>query len=184
MHIPWPLTEAHLCLEWSLVNGSSSPFLSRAACRNFSFIVHDGSNNAAVFCDFVIQNLSCGFLQRGDFLVLDNALINHFQKSTDLDAYLWNYHGIFLQFLPTHSPDLNRIELLWNILVQQLKHFPLSDDYEPHTHRIARVAEMLMNEFTHNHVDASIRHCGFEGNVNVYVNRKYIISSYKFLSQS
>jgi hypothetical protein len=78
MHIAWPLTAAHLCLERSLVNGSLPPFLSRAACGNFSFIVHDGSNNVAVFCDFVIQNLSCGFLQPGDFLVLDNLFIPPF----------------------------------------------------------------------------------------------------------
>jgi transposase len=121
---------------------------------------HDGSNDAAVFCDFVIQNLSCGFLQPGDFLVLDNASIHHFQELTGLDAYLWNYHGIFLQFLPTRSPELNPIELLWKILVQWLKHFPLSDDYGPRTHQVACAAEKLMNEFTHNGVDASFRHCG------------------------
>jgi hypothetical protein len=109
MHIAWPLTEAHVCLERSLVKGSLPPFLSRASCENFSFIVHDGSNNADVFCDFVIQNLSCGFLQPVDFLVLDNTSIHHYQESTGLDAYLWNYHGIFLQFLPTRSPELNLI---------------------------------------------------------------------------
>jgi hypothetical protein len=161
MHIAWPLTEAHLCLERSLVNGSSPPFLSRATCGNFSFIVHDSSNNAAVFCDFVIQNLYCGFLQPGDFLILDNALIHHFHELTGLDAYLWNYHGIFVQFLPTCSLELNPIELLWNILVQRLKHFPLSDDYGPCTHRVAQAAEMLMNEFTHDDVDVSFRHCGY-----------------------
>jgi hypothetical protein len=127
----------------------------------FSCIVHEGSNNVAVFCDFVIQNLSCGFLQTGDFLVLDNALIHLFQELTGLDAYLCNYCGILLQFLPTRSPELNPIELLWNILVQQLKHFPLSDDYGPHMHRVACAAEMLMNEFTHDSADASFRHCGY-----------------------
>ena len=65
-----------------------------------------------VFCDFVIQNLSCGFLY--------NVSIHHFQESTDLDDYLWNYCGILLQFLPMRYPELNPIELLWNILVQQL----------------------------------------------------------------
>jgi hypothetical protein len=122
----------------------------------FSFIVHDGSNNVAVFCDFVIQKLSCGFLQPGDFLVLDNALIHHFQELTGLDAYRWTYHRIFLQFLPTRSPELNPIEL-----VQRLKHFPLSDDYGPCMHRAACAAEMLMNEFTHNDVDACFHHCGY-----------------------
>jgi hypothetical protein len=62
----------------------------------FLYIVHVGSNNAAVFCDFVIQKLAIGFLQPGDFLVLDNVSIHHFQELTRLDSYLWNYHGIFL----------------------------------------------------------------------------------------
>jgi hypothetical protein len=61
MHIAWPLTEAHLCLERSLVNGSSSPFLSRAACKNFSFIVHDGIRNAKQDDNYGASNivLSC-----------------------------------------------------------------------------------------------------------------------------
>ncbi len=44
----------------------------------FLYIVHDCSNNAAVFSDFVIQNLAIGFLQRGDFFVFDNVSIRHF----------------------------------------------------------------------------------------------------------
>jgi transposase len=105
--------------------------------------------------------LSSGFLQPGDFLVLDNALIHHFQEVMGLDSYLWNYHGIFLHFLPMRSPELSPIELLWNTLTQRLKHFPLSDDYGPRTHRVARAAEILMSEFTHEDVDACYCHCGY-----------------------
>jgi len=75
------------------------------------------------------------------------------------DEYLWNYHGIFLQFLPTRSPELNPIELLWNTLMQRLKHAPLHDPI--FMHRVARSAEMLMNAFTHADVEASFRHCGY-----------------------
>jgi hypothetical protein len=127
----------------------------------FSYIVNDGSNNVAVFCDFVGHNLLSGFLQPGDFLVLDNALIHHFQEATGLDSYLWSYHGMFLQFLPMHSPELNPIKLLWNTLMQRLKHFPLSDDYGPRTHRVACAAEILMSEFTHEDVDACYCHCSY-----------------------
>jgi hypothetical protein len=76
-------------------------------------------------------------------------------------TYLWKYHGIFLQFLPTRSPELNPIKLLWNTLTQRLKHFPLSDDYGLRTHRVARAAEILMREFTHEDMDACYRHCGY-----------------------
>jgi hypothetical protein len=82
----------------------------------------------------MLQQLASGFLQPGDFLVLDNASIHYFQELTGLDAYLWNYHGIFLQFLPTRSPELNPIELLWNTLTQRLRHFPLGNNDVPRTH--------------------------------------------------
>ena len=115
----------------------------------------------AVFSDFVMQNLQSGFLQPGDFLVLDNASIHHFQEAMGLDAYLWNYHGIFLQFLPTRSPELNPIELLWNILTQRLLHFPLGDEYGPRSHRVAHAARMLMDAFSHEDVIACFRKCGY-----------------------
>ena len=125
----------------------------------FSYVIHDGSNNAAAFCDFILSNLASGFLRTGDFLVLDNASIHHYEEMVGMDDYLWNYHGIFLQFLPTRSPELNPIELLWNTLVQRLKHAPLHDPV--FFHRVARMAEMLMNAFTHADVEASFRRCGY-----------------------
>jgi hypothetical protein len=60
-----------------------------------------------------------------------------------------------------HTPELNPIELLGNTLTQRLKHFPLIDDYGPRTHRVARAAEILMSEFTHEDVDACYCHCGY-----------------------
>jgi hypothetical protein len=112
-----------------------------------------------VFSDFVVQQLASGFLRTGDFLVLDNASIHHYEEMVGMDEYLWNYHGIFLQFLPTRSPELNPIELLWNTLSQRLKHAPLNDPVN--SNRVARSAVMLMNAFTHCDVEASFRHCGY-----------------------
>jgi hypothetical protein len=113
------------------------------------------------FCDFILQQLASVFLQPGDFLVLDIASIHHFQESTGLDEYLWNYHGIFLQFLPTRSPELYPIELLWHTLVHRLMHFLLGNNFGPHLHRVAHAAQMLMNGFTHEDVDACFGKCGY-----------------------
>jgi hypothetical protein len=60
-----------------------------------------------------------------------------------------------------HTPELNPMELLGNTLMQRLKHFSLSDDYGPCTHRVAHVADILMNEFTHEDVDACYHHWGY-----------------------
>ena len=127
----------------------------------FSYIIHDGSNNALVFLRFHTAATGKWFLQPGDFLVLDNASIHHIQESTGLDEYLWNFHGMFLQFLPTLSPELNPIELLWHTLVQLLRHFPLGNNFGPCSHRVAHAAQMLMNGFTHEDVDACFGKCGY-----------------------
>ncbi len=156
------------------------------------FIVHEGSNNADVFCDFVILNLACGFLQPWDFLVLENALIHHFQESTGLDAHLWSWHGIFLQFLPTRLQELNPIKLLWNVLMQRLRHYPLigPEDYRLRTHGNPRAAERIINKFTHNDVDESFRHCGYiwgecKYSMILMIRRDciYSFSSHGYLSQ-
>jgi len=34
----------------------------------FSYVIHNGSNNAAAFSDFIFSNLASGFLRAGDFL--------------------------------------------------------------------------------------------------------------------
>ena len=141
-------------------------FCITGLCRNgrdrgaFSYVIHDGTNDSSQFKDFILMNLASGFLQQGDFLVLDNASIHHYQESDGMEEYLWNYHGIFLQFLPTRSPELNPIELLWNTLAQRLKHLPTWREL-PCTNRVAFAAVMLMNAFTHDDVDAAMRKCGY-----------------------
>ena len=86
--------------------------------------------------------------------------IHRYQESDGMEEYLWNYHGIFLQFLPTRSPELNPIELLWNILAQRLKHLPIGRE-GPCTNRVAHAAVMLMNAFTHDDVDGCFKKCGY-----------------------
>jgi len=144
----------------------SNSFCITGLCRNgrdrgaFSYEIHDGTNDSSQFSDFIMKNLASGFLQRGDFLVLDNASIHRYQESDGMEEYLWNYHGIFLQFLPTRSPELNPIELLWNILAQRLKHLPIGRE-GPCTNRVAHAAVMLMNAFTHDDVDGCFKKCGY-----------------------
>lgn len=68
----------------------------------------------SVKTDFVIASINtwCGRLSKPTVLVLDNARIH---RSRDLRAQLanWQQHGLYIFFLPTYSPHLNRIERLW-----------------------------------------------------------------------
>jgi transposase len=50
--------------------------------------------------------------KRTTVLILDNARIHHAISQEQLDIWLCDY-GSCLWFLPTYSPELNLIELLW-----------------------------------------------------------------------
>ena len=84
-----------------------------------------GGNDLAAFLDNVIEAIVDGFLVEGDVLVLDNATIHTGKANDAMVDWLWERHGIFVAFLPTWSPELNPIELVWNYLVQKLRSYPL-----------------------------------------------------------
>ena len=119
--------------------------------------MHDGINDAAVFSYFVLESVACGVLRRGDVLVLDNAAIHHCKDSSELPGYLWSYHGVYLHFLPTLSPELNPIELLWSTLAEQLRYTPLREN-GIRSHRVVQSAMMVMKAFTHINIEKCYRH--------------------------
>ena len=78
-------------------------------------------------------------------LVCDNATIHQQGYNSDLGDFLWNTPAldgeplrILLLPLPTRSPELNPIELVWHILVQRVKYGVKRVDEQ---HAVARAAE-------------------------------------------
>ena len=73
---------------------------------------------------FVEDSVTSGWLRSFDMLVCDNAAIHKKGYNCDLADFLWNSPGldgeplcILLLSLPTQSPKLNPIELIWNTLI-------------------------------------------------------------------
>jgi hypothetical protein len=62
--------------------------------------------------------------------------------------------------LPTRSPELNPIELLWQILVQWLKSINLDPSWYMQ-HHVAYQAANIMNGFTHFDIAKCYQHCGY-----------------------
>ena len=121
--------------------------------------IGEENGDSESFLMFMIELVSIDFFNHGDILVLDNCKI-HSQGLCDiLEDFLWNVTGpdginplnVLIVWLPTRSPELNPIELLWNILVQRLKTVDLYDNNRVRRDAAPRIAEAILQELAHDH---------------------------------
>jgi transposase len=122
--------------------------------------IHEMTNDATDFAISVELAIARGFLKRGDVLVLDNAQIHSGGENEILEDFLLEYFGIHMLWLPTRSPEMNPIELIWNILVQRLRTVDLLSP-TPSGHRVAYQAFAILSAITHDEVAACYRKCGY-----------------------
>jgi hypothetical protein len=115
------------------------------------FPINDERNDSLSFQDTLCDAIRSGFLRAWDVLVLDNAAI-HFKGQNDgLEEWLWTERHILCFALPTRSPELNPIELVWHVLVRQLKTFPL-DQLARNRHAVADASFDILSKVTHQDV--------------------------------
>jgi len=126
----------------------------------FFFNINQFTNDSEAFAIAVEEAIKAGFLKAGDILVMDNAAIHVGGENDVLEDFLWDYFGIHVLMLPTRSPELNPIELLWHILVQRLKSINLVAT-RTMQHRVACQAFEIMKQFTHEEVASCYRHCKY-----------------------
>jgi len=122
--------------------------------------MHESTNDATMFSEAVEQAVKNKLLLPFDILVLDNATYHHHGDSASLEDWLWCNFKIYLLFLPTRSPELNPIELLWHTLVRRLKNWPLAQN-RPRRDAAAFAAASIMDSFTHQDVENTYRHCNY-----------------------
>jgi hypothetical protein len=67
----------------------------------FDYILHEGTNDAAIFSYVILMMVADKTLVSGDVLVMDNAAIHHHHESSALEDVLWDEFGIAIIFLPT-----------------------------------------------------------------------------------
>ena len=117
------------------------------------------------FFDDILETITDGFLVEGDILVLDNAPIHTGRDNEELAEWLWSRYGVFLSFLPTRSPELNPIELVWSSLVAKMKAYPLTilranmRGRGCSTDASAHVAKEILDGMNHDLVRKMFRHC-------------------------
>ena len=132
-----------------------------APAVDYYIVGEDQTTTAAVFMDTIYQSIAKGFLHAGDILVLDNASIHRYRESAGLRDLLWTY-GVLLLPLPTRCPELNPIELVWNVLVQRLRSAEMEGLLrQPEQYPIVSATERILSSIPHEEIGRFYAHCGY-----------------------
>ena len=105
-------------------------------------------------------------IKHNEVLILDNARIHNGGEAKTIEDLLWNAEidGIPLQvlvvYLPTRSPELNPIELLFNILSRRIKSYwyqiGTSDNKA-----VVKLSAKIMDEMSFDLIYKTMNHCGY-----------------------
>ena len=134
--------------------------------RHVFYTIGRETNNAFSFMAFVEMMVMSRFLRHGEVLVMDNAPIHTGGAASSVEDFLWNQVvdgqplRILVLFLPTRSPELNPIELIFHILSRRMRsyHYRTTGEVdETVDDRVKRV----MNDLTRETIVNCCRHCGY-----------------------
>ena len=123
----------------------------------FDYYIHRGRNTSEYFVDAIKQSIRKGFLKEYDTLILDNASIHRFGAARKFCDWLCTNHHIFLLFLPTRSPELNPIEMIWNIHLQRLRMY--RREVEGFENNVLDILDHILDHITHDDVKKCYKKC-------------------------
>ena len=95
--------------------------------QHLFYAIRKANTTSETFMDFIETMVAAKFLRHNEVLVMDNAAIHIGRESQLLEDYLWTTIvegrplNVYVLYLPPRAPELNPIELVFNILVQRLK---------------------------------------------------------------
>jgi transposase len=93
------------------------------------YVIGKENGNSTSFAAYIMQLISNRWFEHGDVLVLDNAAIHSGGDAGNVEDYLWDTVvdgrplNVLVIFLPTRSPELNPIELVFHILARRIRSF-------------------------------------------------------------
>ena len=76
-----------------------------------------------------------------------------------LSPHEYMYHKILLLYLPTRSPELNPIELLWNVVLQRMKQ--LRRYVEGFDNMATEICDVILEHITIEDIYKCYQECGY-----------------------
>lgn len=134
--------------------------------QHVAYTIGSGNNTAISYVHFIEMLVVSKFLTHGEVLVLDNAAIHHQAEAATVEDFLWNHEvdgsplRVLCLFLPTRSPELNPIELVFHILVRRMKSFHYRTT-APLDEKINGRIKRIFDELTLETIASCAKHCGY-----------------------
>ena len=123
--------------------------------------------DADFFMTFIRSMVESGFLLPKEVLVLDNAAVHRGAAAAVLEDFLWNatINGIQLQvlvlYLPTRSPELNPIELVFHILARRIRSHHYRNIISIN-HGVDEMVRYVLDQLDRPLLMRCYRHCGYD----------------------
>ena len=89
--------------------------------KNIAYQLGKYRGTSTAFNFFITELVATDFLKPGDVLVCDNASIHRTSENRNLMDILWEKKRILVLFLPPYCPELNPIELVFQLLGHRLR---------------------------------------------------------------
>ena len=119
------------------------------------------NGNAASFLAFINFLLSTNWFERCDVLIMDNASIHTGQEAAIVEDLLWETMQVVVVFLPTRSPELNPIELVFHILVRRIRSFRYREMAGPCDKAVLDLSCRVLDDMSFDLISRCCRHCGY-----------------------
>jgi transposase len=119
------------CIPCILVNGYFRDAYNLVAvisacptkAKPVAYSVGRENGTAVSFFIFIQFLLSRSWFERGDVLIMDNASIHTGGEADIVEDLLWHSMQVLVIYLPTPSPELNPIKLVFHILARRIRSF-------------------------------------------------------------
>jgi hypothetical protein len=130
------------------------------------YTIGEENGTSEAFVAFITYLIAKRFLRHNEFVVMDNASIHYQNNATVIENMLWEtvvdglpLHILVIQ-LPTRSPELNPIELVFHILAMRIRSFRYRSA-GPVDKAVLYKAAQVMDDMTYALILRCCAHCGY-----------------------
>jgi transposase len=135
--------------------------------RHAVYTIGEENGTSASFMSFCLMMVESGWLVHDEFLIMDNAAVHTGREARDLESWFWDLIvdgrplHVLVIYLPTRSPELNPIELVFHIFSRRIRSYRIRRNDGPVDRAVIRYGSMVMNEISYETILNCYKHCGY-----------------------